>query len=118
MSIYSQLLSAALVQTDGADDDTTTGGALAKVLACRSKLEAEPGARSGSDWAAAALADQLAYDMALIGLSRRLGIEFDLSSFDQRQLERNRLERALETRGIALDQLIELDQLTERSRPC
>ena len=60
----------------------------------------------------------LAYDMALIGLARRLEIEFDLNSFDQRQLERNRLERALEARGLGLDRLIELDELTEQSEPC
>ncbi len=115
MSIYSQLLSAALEQTDGSEDESTTGEALTKVLACRGKLEAQPAKRTGSDWAAAALADQLAYDIALIGLARRLGVDFDLDSFDQRQLERTRLERALENRGLGLDQLIELEELTERS---
>ena len=74
--------------------------------------------RKGPDWAEVALADQLAYDIALIGLARCLDIEFDLDSFDQRQLERNRLERALETRGLGLDRLIELDELTEQSDPC
>lgn len=108
MSIYSQLLSAALAQTDGSDDVSTTGGALAKLLACRAKLEVQPSARTGSDWAAAAVAAQLAYDMALVTLSRRLDIEFDLNNFDQRQLERNRLERALEARGVALERLVEL----------
>jgi len=118
MSIYSQLLSAALDQAKGSDGEPTTGEALAKVLACRSRLEADPPPRRGSDWAAAALADQLAYDIALIGLAGCLEIEFDLDGFDQRQLERNRLERELEARGLGLEQLVELDELTERSEPC
>jgi hypothetical protein len=115
MSIYSQLLSAALERTDGSEDEPTTGDALASLLACRSKLENQPAKRTGSDWAAAALADQLAYDIALIGLAQRLDIDFDLDRFDQRQLERSRLERALAGRGLGLDQLIELEELTERS---
>jgi len=118
MSIYSQLLSAALDQAEGSDDEPTTGEALAKLLAYRSRLEPDVRTRKGSDWAAGALADQLAYDIALIGLARCLEIEFDLNNFDQRQLERNRLERALEARGLGLDRLIELDELTERSEPC
>ncbi len=118
MSIYSQLLSAALEQVDGSDGEPTTGEGLAKLLTYRSRLESDVRMREGSDWTAAALADQLAYDIALIGLARSLEIEFDLDRFDQRQIERNRLERALEARGLGRGRLIELDELSERSEPC
>ena len=59
---------------------------------------------AGSDWAPAAIADHLAYDAALIELSRHLGIEVDLTRFGQPQHERARLEQALVARGIRLDE--------------
>ena len=57
-----------------------------------------------TDWAPDAIADQLAYDVALVELSQRLGIEVDLTRFGQPRQERDRLEQALISRGIHLDE--------------
>jgi hypothetical protein len=113
MSIYTELLSHALDQSDRDDDEPTTGEVLAIVLERRSRLSADISSETESGWAPAAVADQLAYDIALIGLARRFGIGVDLSGFAQRQNERAQLERALETQGIHLNQLTEPNQRDE-----
>lgn len=105
MSMYSQLLSAALDQTHPPSDDSTTGEALANLLERRSYLGARLASHPGSKWAPGAVADQLAYDIALIEIARQLGIEVDLNGFDQPENERARLERALLGRGVPLDDL-------------
>ena len=102
MSIYAQLLDDALGQSD-TDKPSTTGEALAQLLEIRHRLGANPQGYSGEDWAPAAIADQLAYDVALIELSRRLGIAVNLAGFGQPKLERTRLEQALTARGVHLD---------------
>lgn len=48
-------------------------------------------------------ADQLAYDLALMELSRLLGIECEVLRFNQPQRERDRLENELASRGIHLE---------------
>jgi hypothetical protein len=106
MSVYSQLLGSALNQTP-AGQESTNGDVLAELLERRSRLGANLSLYSETDWAPDAIADQLAYDVALIGLSRRLGIEVDLTKFGQPKHERARLEQALVSRGIRLDGLNE-----------
>jgi hypothetical protein len=109
MSIYAQLLDQALGQTHS-HESSTTGDALAQVLQLRHRLGANRSGYTGVDWAPAAVADQLAYDVALIELCRRLGVEVNLSRFGQPQHERARLEQALVARGIRLG---EFDAPTE-----
>jgi len=58
--------------------------------------------RSDPGWAIQAVADQLSYDVALIRLARREGIEPDPSSFDLPGRGRNSLASALERCGISL----------------
>ena len=113
MSIYAQLLDKALGQTHH-DETSTTGDALAQLLELRHRLGANLSGYTGADWAPAAVADQLAYDVALIEFCRRLGIEVILTRFGQPQHERTRLEQALVTRGIRLD---EFDARTESGEP-
>ncbi len=103
MSIYAQLLDDALGQAQ-VDKTSTTGDALAQLLEIRRRLGATVAGYAGGDWAPAAIADQLAYDIALIELSRRLGIEVNLRGFGQPQHERTRLEQALVARGMRLDE--------------
>ena len=55
-----------------------------------------------------AVADQLAYDIALIEFAQGVGIDFDLEAFDQPQVERGRLEQALVSRGVSLRSFDEL----------
>ncbi len=58
--------------------------------------------RSDPGWAIQAVADQLAYDVALIRVARREGIEPDPSSFDLPGRGRDGLASALERCGISL----------------
>jgi hypothetical protein len=50
------------------------------------------------------LAREVAYDVALLELAEVMGIETDLSRFEQPRLERARLERELRERGITTSQ--------------
>ena len=74
MSIYAQLLSDALGQNHS-DDSSTTADAMAHLVKARDRLSANRSSYTEPDWASAAVADQLAYDVALIELARLLGIE-------------------------------------------
>ncbi len=103
MSVYAQLLGSALDETHSGKS-STTGDALAQLLEHRNRLRTKTLSYTGSDWAPDAIADQLAYDVALIELSQRLGIEVDLTRFGQPRQERDRLEQALVSRGIHLDE--------------
>jgi hypothetical protein len=114
MSIYAQLLDQALGQTHSYET-STTGDALTQLLELRHRLGANLSGRTESDWAPAAVADQLAYDVALIEFSRRLGIEVNLTGFGQPQHERTRLEQALVTRGLRLDEFDAPSQSGQRS---
>jgi hypothetical protein len=116
MSIYTQLLTAAIEQADAFDDKATTGEALARMLECRARLGINVAGGSESGWAATAIADQLAYDVALINLARCSGIEASPSGFDPPQKERAQLERTLENRGTHLDRLFEPTELDARSQ--
>jgi hypothetical protein len=53
------------------------------------------------------VADQLAYDIALIELAQGVGVDCDLFGFDQPPRERNRIEQALAARGLRLNDLDE-----------
>ena len=48
----------------------------------------------------AAVADQVAYDIALIALCRHAGVGFDVEEFNQPDEARGRLEEALAERGL------------------
>src|SRR5579864_2376776 len=99
MSMYTQLLRAALDQAHPPGGHSTKGEALANVLERRNDLGAYLSSHPGSNWASGAVADQLAYDIALIDIASQLGIDVDLNGFDQPENERARLERALLDRG-------------------
>ena len=116
MSIYAQLLSVAIERTAAVDENATTGDALAKLLECRSRIGIDISAGEESDWTAIAIADQLAYDIALINLARRCGIEANSGHFEPPQRERARLERILETRGINLNEFFGLSEFDARSQ--
>jgi hypothetical protein len=109
MSIYAVLLDTVLHERQQQGPVLAPGERLAALLRCRSQLEASTYASRGSDGVATAVADQLAYDVALIEFARGLGIDPDPRRFDPPQLERHRLEEALVLRGIALYGPGELD---------
>ena len=103
--MYTQLLSTALGKRRQSDDGATSGEMLAELLRCRVQLDANTPSHTGIGWAPAGVADQLAYDSALIELTRHLGVECDVRGFKRPQHQRTLLERALVSEGIGLDQL-------------
>ncbi len=107
-SMYTKLLDAALREPTGADDsaaEANTDDLLAEVLRRRRQMRASQPAPAGSGWAAGAVADQVAYDAALIRLARMLGIGCDVGRFATPEHERSTLEARLAERGFRLDAL-------------
>jgi len=102
MSMYTQLLSAAIGQDPPEAADATERGAVDEVLQCRAELESVPPS-TDSDAVSAVLALEVAYDVALLRLARLVGVESDPDRFEQPQLERARVEGALRSRGISLE---------------
>jgi len=105
MSMYAELLVAALGDHRWSDGEPPTGALLAKLLRYRSRLILPISSPTGPHPAPAAVADQLAYDATLIDLARRLGIDCDVHGFAQPLYARARIERALASRGLRLDEL-------------
>jgi hypothetical protein len=102
MSMYTQLLEAALGARAISGQTRPVDASLAEVFRCRRQLEEVGPSDSVVDRVSAALADQVGYDVALIELTRALGIECDPRGFDQPQQQRHKLEHGLEVRGIRL----------------
>ena len=104
MSMYTHILEAAIRERPQADTGMTTGQALATLVECRHHLGAIASSERGLDWSATALANQVAYDLALIDLARCVGLDCHPASFDQPQRRRVELEGELVSRGIQLDE--------------
>jgi hypothetical protein len=116
MSMYTQLLDAALGQQRPAIDGASEPGAVDEVLRCRRALEEGVPTDGDSDVVPIVLALQVAYDVALLDLARVVGIETDPSRFEQPQLERERLERALGALGIGVEAAVDAEHpVSERS---
>ena len=100
--------------------EVTTGELVAVARRCRSRLEANKPAATREGWAPGALADQLAYDVALVRLSRQLGVASDVRAFGRPPAERLRLEAELSARGFegsVLDGPARLAPELARNRP-
>jgi hypothetical protein len=111
MSMYSQLLASVL--DHGAGDEPTPDEALGQLILSRSRLAEAASSGSESAPVSIALADQLSYDVALIALATSIGIRCDVRRFERPEVERNRLEGALQSRGVDLDAIGD-DQLRGR----
>lgn len=103
MSMYAQLLTVALASEDPADGTADTDELVANVARARARLPADPTPAAISGDVPAAVADQLAYDMALIALCRHLGIDCDVGAFNRPEAARSRLEHALTSSGLLLE---------------
>jgi hypothetical protein len=103
--MYTYILEAALRERSGTDTPLVTGDAIAALLECRRYLGSVTPSGWSGDWGSAALAHQVAYDLALIDLAKSVGMDCDTASFDQPQRRRIELERELASRGIALGEL-------------
>jgi hypothetical protein len=99
MSMYTQLLDAALHQLSIDEPGEDVAVAVADVQRHRNQLErATPDV--DPDTVSAALALQIGYDVALLRLAELIGIDSDPRRFDRPQLERTRLEDEFTQRGI------------------
>jgi hypothetical protein len=101
--MYAHLLEVALRERSQPATGMTTGQALATLFDCRQHLDSIASSERGMDWSSTALANQVAYDIALIGLARCVGLDCDPTSFDQPQRRRIDLEHQLISRGIRLN---------------
>jgi hypothetical protein len=110
--MYAELLDAALSERLRSGPPGATGERLAELLRCRSKLTTSTPSTSR---VAVAVADQLAYDISLIGLAQGVGVDCDPLRFDQPELERHRLEQALVSRRVPLNDLDEQSSSTDRT---
>jgi hypothetical protein len=98
MSMYVELLSALLAHEE--DPVTTSDSLLDAVFACRRRMLNDE-RRTGTS-AEDRLADQIAYDRALVNLCAATGIDVDPTRFAHPLQERSRLEGALTAHGIDL----------------
>jgi hypothetical protein len=102
MSMYTQLLDAALEQRAPRHPRPSRTNAVDEVRRCREELELGVPGRS-PDTVPAILALQIGYDVALLELAEVVGIESGPSRFEQPERERDRLRQALNDIGITLD---------------
>jgi hypothetical protein len=99
MSMYTQLLDAALEQRLPRESERSRRHAVEEVRRCREELElGVPG--HNLDTVPAVLALQIGYDVALLELAEVVGIDSGPSRFDQPERERDRLRHALNDMGI------------------
>jgi hypothetical protein len=102
MSMYTQLLDAAVGQRATVMVRADERSALTEVVRCRSQLEQAVPAATDSDAVPVVLAREVGYDVALLELAEVLGIQTDTGRFEQPRRERARLEQALRDLGIPL----------------
>lgn len=99
--MYAQLLEAVLDYEEDPETRARSQGPLADVLRLRHAMDRNA-TRTDPGWALQAVADQLAYDAALIRLARRRGIVARPSDFDAPLHGRAVLEEALVAKGVNL----------------
>jgi len=101
--MYARLLEAVL--TDEGDPSspapTRSSGPLAELVRLRHAID-KHAERSDPGWALQAVADQLAYDAALVRLARKRGVRVDLGCFDVPEQGRGQLEATLREKGVNL----------------
>jgi hypothetical protein len=104
-SIYVELIEAALSEREQLEPVPSASEALAQLVGCRRKVIWSESPQIDQGWAISALADQVAYDIALIRYARCIGIDCDPRHFGFPGAERRQIERMLASRGIPLDPL-------------
>jgi hypothetical protein len=100
MSMYTQLLDAAVGQRGPDAPLTTKHGALDALRHRRRDLIGGVLPATDPDAVPVMLAREIAYDLALLELAELMGIGTDLLRFEQPWQERARLEEALRERGV------------------
>jgi hypothetical protein len=100
VSMYADILDSAFGRRPKMASPPTMAEAVKELRDCRNRLAETRTVRRPTDWAASALANQVAYDVALIELAHTVGIGCDPDSFDQPELRRSELSRELAARGV------------------
>ena len=97
MNMYVEVLSGAM---DSWDTELSGDALVDYVLSCRAAL---PDRDLGAGvWSEATLVAEVAYDRALISLAVEHGVDVTPTNFVHPRIERERLEMALEQRGLDL----------------
>jgi hypothetical protein len=104
MSMYTQLLGAAYGQRHPGGARPSEDVAVAQVRWCRVELESGRPPGLDPDAVPVILALEIGYDVALLELAGVMGIETEPARFEQPRIERDRLERALRARGVAVEE--------------
>jgi hypothetical protein len=102
VSMYADILDSAFAERPGMKSPPTVTEAVKELLDRWKKLASTRAKERPIDWAATALANQVAYDVALIDLARSVGIACNPATFEQPELRRNELNRELAARGVHL----------------
>ncbi len=100
--MYAKLLAAALADRPSSEIDEDPGSLLSEVKWRHSLLDSSAHNNAISNSAPVALADELAYDIALIALARSAGIQCDVNGFDQPVQQRLKLEQEVARQGIKI----------------
>jgi len=102
VSMYTDLLEAALAEVIPGGRPTSFHQALAEVVRRRKLLASSGWHEVGRPSVSVALADEVAYDVALIRLARCVDVDCDPGSFGRPQGERQKVERTLASGGVVL----------------
>jgi hypothetical protein len=102
MSMYTDILHKAFERRPKAVGPPVVSEAVKEVLDRRSRLAVTRSRKRPPGWAASAVANQVAYDVALIELARSVGLACDPATFDLPELRRNEVDRELAARGVDL----------------
>lgn len=104
MSMYTDILQTAIRQRQRPAKPPTVSDAMTELLDCQSHLCLANALERSMDWTATALANQVAYDVALIELARSVGLTCEPRAFERPELCRTELIRELLARGLLLDE--------------
>jgi hypothetical protein len=97
--MYSELLARVLAESERAHPGPSPEQALAEYLRCRRGAAPAAWREPDPHWVDSALADEMAYDAALIRYARTLGVPCDSQRFGWPHDERRMTERMLASRG-------------------
>jgi hypothetical protein len=101
-SLYIDLLNAA-IGPHRSDQGPSLGEALAELERCRRQMVSSDRLHQGRGWSTGAIADHVAYDVALVRCARCLEIDCEPDRFGWPDDERQRLERVFASQALPLD---------------
>jgi hypothetical protein len=100
ITMYADLIEAALAEVYPTGDQISSNQERDEVIRRRKRLASATGRVGGRRDVTAALADQVAYDVALIRLARSVDVRCDPRNFGWPRNERQRVERTLANGGV------------------